>query len=61
MVLTFEGAMELFQMVCPDFTLLNTPMVVLYNVALWASAVLTVISGVNYLVKNKDSLGLKDL
>jgi CDP-diacylglycerol--glycerol-3-phosphate 3-phosphatidyltransferase len=61
MVLTFEGAMELFQMVCPDFTLLNTPMVVLYNVVLWASAVLTVISGVNYLVKNKDSLGLKDL
>jgi hypothetical protein len=36
-------------------------MVVLYNVVLWASAVLTVISGVNYLVKNKDSLGLKDL
>ena len=59
--LLFEGLMDLFSQVCPDFTLLNTPMVITYNVLLWASAVLTVISGVNYLVKNKECLGLKDL
>ena len=61
MVLTFEGAIALFAEVCPTFTVLNTPMVVLYNVALWASAVLTVISGINYLVKNKDCLDLGNL
>ena len=61
MVLTFEGAMDLFARLCPDFTMLNTPMIVLYNVALWASAVLTVISGINYLVKNKDCLDLGNL
>ena len=61
MVLTFEGFMDLFARLCPEFTLLNLAFVILYNVALWASAVLTVISGVNYLVKNKECLGLKDL
>ncbi len=61
MVLTFEGAMDLFANLCPTFTLLNTPMVVLYNVALWASAVLTVISGINYLIKNKECLDLENL
>ncbi|MBQ6819289.1 MAG: CDP-diacylglycerol--glycerol-3-phosphate 3-phosphatidyltransferase [Clostridia bacterium] len=61
MVLSFEGFMELFARFCPSFTLLNAPMVILYNIVLWASAVLTVISGVNYLVKNKECLGLKDL
>ncbi|MBR4868034.1 MAG: CDP-diacylglycerol--glycerol-3-phosphate 3-phosphatidyltransferase [Clostridia bacterium] len=61
MVLTFEGVIALFAEVCPTFTVLNTPMVVLYNVALWASAVLTVISGINYLVKNKDCLDLGNL
>ncbi len=61
MVLSFEGFMDLFARFCPQFTLLNLPFVILYNVALWASAVLTVISGVNYLVKNKECLGLKDL
>ena len=61
MVLSFHGLMELFQIFCPAFTLLNTPMVVLYNIALWLSAVLTVISGVNYLIQNKACLGLKNL
>ena len=54
MVLAFHGFMDLFAMVWPGFTLLNLPMVVLYNVALWLSAMLTVVSGVNYLVKNKN-------
>lgn len=61
MVLSFHGLMELFRVFCPAFTLLNTPMVVLYNIALWLSAVLTVISGVNYLIQNKACLGLKNL
>ena len=56
-----NNLMELFQIFCPAFTLLNTPMVVLYNIALWLSAVLTVISGVNYLIQNKACLGLKNL
>jgi CDP-diacylglycerol--glycerol-3-phosphate 3-phosphatidyltransferase len=61
MVLTFEGFMDVFARFCPSFTMLNTPMVVLYNILLWASAILTVISGINYLVKNKNCMDLKNL
>ncbi len=61
MVMAFHGFMELFQMFVPQFTLLNTPMVILYNIALWLSAVLTVISGVNYMIKNKNCLELSDM
>ncbi len=52
-VLILEGVIDLFARYCPDFTLLNTPFRIFYNVVLWGSAVLTVISGINYIVKNK--------
>lgn len=37
-------------------TVIAVPMEILYNILLWASAVLTVISGVNYLIKNKEAI-----
>ncbi len=61
MVMAFHGFMDIFAMFLPDFTLLNLPMEILYNVALWLSAVLTVISGVNYWWKNRHCLDFTKL
>ncbi len=61
MVMAFHGFMDLFARFCPDFTMLNTPMVVLYNVALWGSAVLTMFSGFNYWWKNRQCMDLTNL
>ena len=49
MTLAFEGFIALF----PQLTVLCTLLRALYNVALWLSALMTVISGINYLVNNK--------
>lgn len=61
MVMATHGLIEVFHLLWPSFTLLNQPLMIAYNMALWASAVLTVISGANYIVKNKGCLGLSDL
>lgn len=61
MVMAFEGFQDLFARFLPSFTVLNTPMVILYNVALWGSAVLTVISGVNYWWKNRSCMDFSKL
>ena len=53
LTLLFEGLIELFSVCFPTFTLLNTPLRVFYNVVLWGSAALTVVSGINYIIKNK--------
>ncbi len=49
MVLTFEEFISLF----PSLLLVGTILRIAYNIVLWFSAVLTVVSGINYLVKNK--------
>lgn len=49
MTLAFEGFISLF----PQLTVLCTLLRVLYNAALWLSALMTVISGINYFVNNK--------
>lgn len=47
--LFFEGVMGLI----PADSPWCVPMVAFYNVLLWGSAVLTILSGANYLIKNK--------
>ena len=54
--LAFEGFMDIFAMFIPSFTMLNLPMVIIYNILLWVSAILTVLSGINYLAKNKEAV-----
>lgn len=49
MALTFEEFISLF----PSLLLVGTILRIAYNIVLWFSAVLTVASGINYLVKNK--------
>ena len=49
MALTFEEFISLF----PSLLLVGTILRIAYNIVLWFSAVLTVVSGINYLVKNK--------
>lgn len=49
MALTFEEFIFLF----PSLLLVGTILRIAYNIVLWFSAVLTVVSGINYLVKNK--------
>ena len=49
MALTFEGFISLFPSLLPVGSILR----IAYNIVLWLSAVLTVISGINYLIKNK--------
>ena len=49
MTLTFEGFIALFQ----NPTVLCTVLRATYSTVLWASALLTVISGINYFLKNK--------
>lgn len=49
MALTFEEFISLF----PSLLLVATILRIAYNIVLWFSAVLTVVSGINYLVKNK--------
>lgn len=49
MALTFEEFISLF----PTLLLVGTMLRIAYNIVLWFSAVLTVVSGINYLVKNK--------
>ena len=49
MTLTFEEFISLF----PSLLLVGTILRIAYNIVLWFSAVLTVVSGINYLVKNK--------
>lgn len=49
MALTFEESISLF----PSLLLVGTILRIAYNIVLWFSAVLTVVSGINYLVKNK--------
>ncbi|MBR6548881.1 MAG: CDP-diacylglycerol--glycerol-3-phosphate 3-phosphatidyltransferase [Clostridia bacterium] len=61
LVLASHGTIDLLATYAPTFTALNQPLIIAYTVVLWISAALTVISGVNYLWKNKDCLGLKDL
>ena len=61
MVMAFHGFMDLFARYIPSFTVLNQPMVILYNIALWLSALLTVISGVNYWWKNKHCMDFSKL
>lgn len=63
--LAFEGIREVLYMIAElvraswlfqTIDVISVPMVVIYNVLLWTSAVLTVISGINYLVKNKEAI-----
>ncbi len=63
--LAFEGIREVLYMVAGLVNLhwiydvinvVSIPMIVIYNILLWASAILTVISGVNYLLKNKEAI-----
>ena len=62
MVMAFHGFMDLFARYLPAWgEVLNTPMEILYNAALWISAVLTVISGVNYWWKNRDCMDFTKL
>ena len=49
MALTFEEFISLF----PSLLLVGTILRIAYNIVLWFSAVLTVVSGINYLVKYK--------
>lgn len=49
MALTFEEFISLF----PSLLLVGTILRIAYNIVMWFSAVLTVVSGINYLVKNK--------
>ena len=49
MALTFEEFISLF----PSLLLVGTILRIAYNIVLWFSAVLTVVSGINYLLKNK--------
>lgn len=49
MALTFEEFISLL----PSLLLVGTILRIAYNIVLWFSAVLTVVSGINYLVKNK--------
>lgn len=49
MALTFEEFISLF----PSLLLVGTILRIAYNIVLWFSALLTVVSGINYLVKNK--------
>lgn len=49
MALTFEESISLF----PSLLLVGTILRIAYNIVLWFSALLTVVSGINYLVKNK--------
>lgn len=49
MALTFEEFISLF----PSLLLVGTILRIAYNIVLWFSAVLTVVSGINYLIKNK--------
>jgi len=61
LVLVSHGTIDLLAKYAPTFTMLNQPLIIAYNVVLWISAALTVLSGVNYLWNNRDCLGLKDL
>ena len=63
--LTFEGAREVLYMIAgfvreawlyDVINIVSIPMIIIYNILLWGSAVLTVISGVNYLLKNKEAI-----
>lgn len=63
--LAFEGIREVLYMIAElvraswlfqTIDVISVPMVVIYNVLLWTSAVLTVISGINYLIKNKEAI-----
>ncbi len=63
--LAFEGIREVLYMIAgmvnvswlyQTITVISVPMIIVYNILLWASAVLTVISGVNYLIKNKEAI-----
>lgn len=63
--LAFEGIREVLYMIAGlvnqgwlynVINVVSIPMVVIYNILLWGSAVLTVISGVNYLIKNKEAI-----
>ncbi len=63
--LAFEGIREVLYMIAglvkaewfhSVINIASVPMIVTYNILLWGSAVLTVISGVNYLVKNKEAI-----
>lgn len=49
MTLAFEGFISLF----PTLLIVGAVLRTAYNIVLWFSAVLTVVSGINYLVKNK--------
>jgi len=49
MALAFEGFISLF----PTLLIVGAVLRTAYNIVLWFSAVLTVVSGINYLVKNK--------
>ena len=49
MALAFEEFISLF----PSLLLVGTILRIAYNIVLWFSALLTVVSGINYLVKNK--------
>lgn len=49
MALTFEGFISLF----PSLLAVGTILRIAYNIVLWLSAALTVLSGINYLIKNK--------
>ncbi|MEE1186079.1 MAG: CDP-diacylglycerol--glycerol-3-phosphate 3-phosphatidyltransferase [Acutalibacteraceae bacterium] len=57
MTLIFKGMLE-FEVIS-SIVWLKTSMVVLMNTAIWASVVLTVISGIIYLIQNKESVGFK--
>ena len=63
--LTFEGVREVMFMIAglakvgwiyDVMNVVSIPMIIIYNILLWGSAVLTVISGVNYLLKNKEAI-----
>lgn len=54
-ILLSVGVLQLFQVPSGVITVFQ----LIFTLLLWASAVLTVISGVNYLVQNKDALDWK--
>lgn len=60
MVMALEAILEIVHMLWPAFSQLDLLVAVLYNVALWGSAVMTVWSGINYLMKNKECLSAKN-
>ena len=57
MTLIFKGVLE-FSFIS-SVVWLKTSLIILMNVAIWLSVILTVVSGVIYLIQNRESISLK--